>query len=259
MKKIFIAVISISLLLTNCKGEGSKSETKINDGVTSQESNKSGESNTANASADSSGDAICLLDKLSVREEPKAKAKWVTSMSLGEKVYYTGETHTDSVSKKEYSKVKLIDGKEGWARSPFLAINGKVGAMTKTANVYKRPDLLTKTDTKYSPMDIIAVIGTQDDWAHVKGKRAEGKYIEEVWVKSNNISNKSVDIATAKFASLAMGKGDMTERIKALEEIVSNSDFSDSSFMDIIKDKIRDYQSKNVPVDVKDAKVDEEF
>lgn len=259
MKKVFIAVISISLFFASCKGDGNKTETKTNNEVTSQESTNNDEANKTNASDDSSGDAICLLDKLSVREQPKAKAKWVTSMSLGEKVYFTGEKHTDSVSNKEYCKVKLIDGKEGWARSPFLAINGKVGAMTKVANVYKRPDLLTKTETKYSPMDIIAVIGTQDDWAHVKGKRADGKYIEEVWVKSNNISDKPVDIATAKFASLAMAKGDMTDRIKALEEIVNNSDFSDSSFMDIIKDKIRDYQSKNVPVDVKDAKVDDEF
>ncbi|CAM1342919.1 SH3 domain-containing protein [Tenacibaculum amylolyticum] len=243
MKKILIAIMSLSLMVTSCKTEGGKS-TKTTNQETS--TNEVADEKTANsAEEDASGDAICLLDKLSVRETPTAKGKWITSMSLGEKVYFTGEKHTDSVSKKDYYKVKLIDGKEGWSRSTFLAVDGKVGVMLKDANVYKRPDLLTKTDTKYSPMDIIAVVGTQDDWAHVKGKRGEGKYIEEVWVKAANISEKSVDIATAKFAGLAMNKETMTERIQALQEIVDNADFADSSFMDMIKDKIRDYQSKN--------------
>ncbi len=256
MKKILITIFAASLFIVGCKEEGGKSETKTNNETTSVETT----SNEAeSASKDSSGDAICLLDKLSVRETPKSKGKWVTSMSLGEKVYFTGERHTDSVTKKEYLKVKLIDGKEGWAREPFLAVDGKVGVMTTDANVYKRPDLLTKTDTKYSPMDIVAVIATQDDWAQVKGKRAEGKYIEEVWVKANNISNKSVDIAAGKFASIAMTKGSMTDRIKALEDIVSNPDLSSSSFISVIKNKIEDYKSKNVPVDAQDAKVDEDF
>ena len=255
MKKIIIAIISLSTILVSCGTEGGKKSDKTVEDQLNELKNE--DAVTEETSDDKSGDAICLLDKLSVRETPGAKGKWVTSMSLGEKVYYTGESEMDSVSKKEYYKVKLIDGKEGWSRSTFLAVDGKVGVMTQDANVYKRPDLLTKTDTKYSPMDIIAVVATQDDWAQVKGKRAEGQYIEEVWVKADNISDKSVDIAAAKFAGLAMAKETMTDRIKALQEIVDNSDFSETSFMDLIKDKIRDYESKNKEVDVQDVKVEE--
>lgn len=251
MKKIFIAVISISLLVIGCKTENGTSKS------TSVETNNNSETEKTSSVDDGSGDAICLLDKLSVRETPSGKGKWITSMSLGEKVYFTGEKYIDSVSKKDYFKVKLIDGKEGWSRAPFLAVNGKVGVMVKNASVYKRPDLLTKTENEFSPMDIIAVIGNQDDWIQVKGKRATGKYIEEVWVKSNNISDKSVDIATAKYASIAMTKPTMTERIKALQEIVENSDFSESIFINLINEKIKDYESKNVPVDVQDVKVEE--
>ncbi|WP_442267186.1 SH3 domain-containing protein [Tenacibaculum sp. ZS6-P6] len=251
MKKIFIAVISISLLVIGCKTENGTSKS------TSVETNNNSETEKTSSVDDGSGDAICLLDKLSVRETPSGKGKWITSMSLGEKVYFTGEKYIDSVSKKDYFKVKLIDGKEGWSRAPFLAVNGKVGVMVKNASVYKRPDLLTKTENEFSPMDIIAVIGNQDDWIQVKGKRTTGKYIEEVWVKSNNISDKSVDIATAKYASIAMTKPTMTERIKALQEIVENSDFSESIFINLINEKIKDYESKNVPVDVQDVKVEE--
>ncbi|SNR14980.1 SH3 domain-containing protein [Tenacibaculum jejuense] len=252
MRKIFIAVVSISFLVVGCKTENGSSNNN-----TTVEANNSEEKTTSSNTDDGSGDAICLLDKLSVRETPTAKGKWITSMSLGEKVYFTGEKHIDSVTKKDYFKVKLIDGKEGWSRAPFLAVNGKVGVMLKKTNTYKRPDLLTKTGEEFSPMDIIAVVGEQDDWVQVKGKRATGKYIEEVWIKSNNISNNSIDIATAKYAGIAMAKPTMTDRIKALQEVVGNSDLSESTFISLIKDKIRDYESKNVPVDVQDVKVDE--
>lgn len=248
MKKLFIAIVSLSLLATGCKGEGKTSN------ATNQESNQSEVKNQETSDTKSTGDdAICLLDKLSVRETPTAKGKWVTSMSLGEKVAYTGEQHTDSITKKDYVKVRLIDGKEGWARAPFIAVNGKVAVMLENTNTYKRPDLLTKTNNKYSPMDIIAVMSTQDDWIQVKGKRGEGRYIEEAWVKSSNISEKQIDIAVAKFAGLAMSKETMTERIKALEEIVNNADFSSSTFIDVLKTKIEDYKSKNKEVDAKDA------
>ena len=160
--------------------------------------------------------------------------------------------------KKDYVKVVLTDGKEGWTRSTFLAVNGKVGAFLEDASVYKRPDLLTKTDEKYSAMDIIAVTATQDDWVHVKGKRADGQYIEEGWIKNSNITDKTVDIATAKFVSIALNKPSMTERIKALQDVLDNSDLSGNSFSDAIQAKILDYQSRNTPIDTQDVKSSEE-
>lgn len=250
MKKLFIAIISVSSLIVSCEKkaktkEAEKSRTEV-EVVERQEAPKSAKS------------AICLLERLSIRETPSSKGKWITSMSLGEKVFFEGEEITDTKSKKLYYRVKLIDGKEGWTRATFLAVDGIVGAMLESSSVYKRPDLLTKTDKKYSVMDIIAVTENQGDWMKVKGKRAEGEYIEEGWIKSTNISNDEIDIATAKFASLAMTKSTMTERIKALEEVISNTDLSSSKFVSIIKEKITDYEAKNKEIDVKDVKVEEE-
>ena len=152
---------------------------------------------------------------------------------------------TDSISKKVYTKVKLIDGKEGRTPKRFMAINGKVAVMLESASVYQSPDLLTKTEKKYSAMDIVAVTGKQGDWLQVKGKRGEGKYIEEAWIKSSNISESTVDIATAKFANIALAKETMTLRIQALKEVLANNDLAGSSFVDLLKDKIADYESKN--------------
>ena len=241
MKKVFITILSASFMLLSCKDD-KKSSNSQNPTEVVEEQKK--EANTA---------AICLLEKLSIRATPKAKGKWITSMSLGEKIELTGEETTDSISKKLYYKVRLIDGKEGWTRASFLAINGKVATLLKEATVYKRPDLLTKTDKKYSTMDIIAVLKTQDDWMLVKGKRATGEYIEEGWIKAGNLSESSVDIAVAKFANVAMATGTMTDRIKALEELVNNTDFSSSSFIEKLQEKIEDYKSKNLKIDTEDA------
>ncbi|MBE7652247.1 SH3 domain-containing protein [Tenacibaculum finnmarkense] len=237
MKKIFITVISAAFVLLSCKND--KETTNSQNGETIVESQKK----------EVLTPAVCLLEKLSVRVTPKSKGKWITSMSLGEKIEFTGEEVTDSVSKKLYYKVRLIDGKEGWTRATFLAVNGKVSTLLKEANVYKRPDLLTKTNKKYSAMDIIAVLKTQDDWMHVKGKRAEGQYIEEGWIKSGNLSEASVDVAVAKFAGLAIASGSMTDKIKALEKITNNADFSSSSLIAVLQGKIEDYKAKNQKID----------
>ena len=115
--------------------------------------------------------AICLYDNLSIRDKPSQKGKWLAAMSLGETITFTGEEVVDSISKRKYCKIKLTDGKEGWTRTDLIAVNGKVGTLKDEAVVYKRPDLLTKTDKKYSPMDIIAIIVTDGEWLQVKGKR----------------------------------------------------------------------------------------
>lgn len=236
MKKILIGIITLAFAFTGCKEKGS-SETK-----TTGETKETVEVITE-------AKAICLYDKLSIRDKPTKKGKWLTSMSLGETVTYTGEEVLDSISKRTFCKVKLTDGKEGWTRADLIAINGKVAVMKDEAVVYKRPDLITKTDNKYSPMDIVAIMTVQDDWIKVKGKRAEGKYIEESWIKSSNTSSSSVDIATAKFAGLAIEKPSMTEKIKALQELVNNNDFSTSTFIPLLEEKIKLYQEKNVPIE----------
>lgn len=243
IKKVLIAITLVSTICVGCKDN---KNSKNNGGTSTIEESIS-------EKEEKSVSAICLLDKLSIRESASAKGKWITSISLSEKVTLTGEETIDSVSKKEYYKVKLIDGKEGWTRSTFLAVNGKVGAMLEEAVVYKRPDLLTKTEKKYSIMDIIAVTETQGDWIKVKGKRFEGKYIEEGWVKTSNITNDQVDIATAKFAGIANTQPTMTERIKALKDVINNSDLSSSKFITVIENKIEDYESKNQPLDAQEA------
>lgn len=183
-------------------------------------------------------EAVCLWENLSLREAPSGKGKWITSISLGEVVTFTGETALDSAADKTYYKVKLNGGKEGWSQANFLELNSTVGVFTENTEVYKRPDLLTKAGKKFSSMDIIAVKNTQGDWVEVRGKRSEGKYLETGWVKGNNISNKDIDVATAKFGAAALSKDSPDEMIEALKDIVENGDLAASAFIPVLQEKL---------------------
>lgn len=252
MRTLLVTILA-SVFLFSCKGNQSSNSKNISNNQSTEQTNGV-ETNTENSTSEAgSGSAICVLDKLSIRNTPGKKGKWLASMSIGEQITFTGEKITDSISKKDYSKVQLIDGKEGWTRSDFIVVGGKVGAMTAEAVVYKRPDLLTKTDKKYSPMDIIAVMTTQGDWIKVKGKRRTGKYVEESWIKSSNISENPVDIATAKYVSMALLKGNATDKIKGLRDITNNSDLSGSKFIPFIEEQINEIQEENTPKEPENA------
>lgn len=241
MKKLILSLLTIATLTISCKNNKSEEDVKDkNTSVSEVADSETQKKETANKIA------ICVYEGLSVRNKPSKEGKWLTKMSLGEKITYLQEDVIDSLSKKSYSKIKLTDGKEGWTQSRFIVIDGKVGVLVEDASVYRRPDLLTKTDKKYSEMDIIAIQKVQDDWMHVKGKRSEGEYVEEGWIKSSNISNSDIDIATAKFTLSALSsKGSMSEQIEELQKIVNNSDLSSSKFIPIIEEKIKDLKERN--------------
>ncbi len=176
--------------------------------------------------------AVSIWDKVSVRETPDQKGKWLTSLSIGETLVFLNERKSDATDdNKEYMKVRLNDGKEGWTRSDFVIPEAQAAVFIEETYVYKRPDLLTKSGDAFSQMDIVAVIETQDDWLKVKGKRSEGKWIDEGWIKASNLSLEAVDIATAKFSKAALANEDEAKRQTAILDIVGNNDLSSSVFI----------------------------
>ncbi len=238
MKNFVLSLLTVTILVTGCKDKkSSKGKNTETANVETQKEPKT---------VSKKEEAVCVYEGLSIRDTPSKKGKWLTRVSLGEKMTYLGEDVIDSLSKKSYSKIKLTDGKEGWIQTRFIVVNGTVGVLIEESPMYRRPDLLTKTDKKYSPMDIIAIEKTQDEWLQVKGKRSEGEYVETGWIKSSNISNSDVDIATAKFALVAMNnKNSMSERIDELQKVIDNPDFSSSKFIPLIEEKIKNLKEKN--------------
>lgn len=181
-----------------------------------------------------------------MRETPDQKGKWLTSLSIGESLLFLGETQTDATDdNREYMKVRLNDGKEGWTRGDFVVPEAQAAVFTQETFLYKRPDLLTKSENVFSLMDIVAVVETQDDWLKVKGKRTQGKWIEEGWIKASNLSVATVDIATAKFAKLALGKEEDKQKA-AIQEIVQNGDLKSSVFIAHLEEMIAEPEVEEV-------------
>jgi hypothetical protein len=197
---------------------------------------------TGEISEDSKNIAVCIWDKVPLRNAPGDKAKWLTSISLGEKIQYLKESAIDSTSGKEviYYNVALQDGTEGWVRSDFIVLDGKPVVFVNSTNYYNRPDLLTKNDKSFSMMDIAGVKSTQGDWVEVVGKRSGGSWIETGWVKSSNVSYKETDIAVAKFANAAFAQKDEEKKLAGLKEIMDNTDLQSSVFIATLSEIVQD-------------------
>jgi hypothetical protein len=194
-------------------------------------------SSGSNSLGVSESDAVCVWDNVSLKEAPTESSKWLSSISIGEKVTYLEETKDDTSGKKSvtYYKIKLKDDKTGWALSDFIIVGSKPAVISTDVELYSRPDLLTKTGKMYKAMDIIAVKSEQNDFLEISGKRQEGKWIETGWIKNNGISYSDIDIAVAKYARKALDIADSKKRADAIKEIVNNPDFSGSIFISTLQ------------------------
>lgn len=202
---------------------------------------------SAMAPAEEESPAVSIYwGPLSLRAKPERDGKYLTAIRLGEKMTYLGITAVDSASKNtEYARVRLMDGTEGWAQANLIVINGDPAVMVREAEIYSRPDLLTKTDRSYAKMDVVAVTQSQGDWVEVKGKRKEGSWVESGWIKPINISYETADIAVAVFTSQALAKDKDEDKIAALKDIIQNADLSTSELIPAVIEKLDELQAAN--------------
>lgn len=190
-------------------------------------------------------DAVSIWDGISVREEPTSDGKWISSISLGEKVLMTGKTAVDSSEdNREYVEIKLGDDKQGWVVSDFVEEGTAVTAI-REAQIFKRPDLLTKSDKSFSAMDVLVLMETKDEWVEVKGKSQGETWFWSGWVKRTDLSDNEVDIAVAVYAQKAMEIEDEEKRSEAIQEILENESFTSSQFMVDLKNELNELSSED--------------
>lgn len=183
------------------------------------------------------GTIVCIWENTPLRETPDNNGKWIASISLGEKSEYLKEEKEVANGDKstKFVKVRLQDGKEGWVQADFIVLNSQPAAIINDAEMYSRPDLLTKTGKAFSKMDIVGLKTEQNGFVEVVGKRKNGKWIESGWIKPTNLSTSDIDIAVSKYAGKALAIKDVTEQQEAINEIINNSDFAGSIFIDELK------------------------
>jgi hypothetical protein len=175
--------------------------------------------------------AVCVWNNISVRSLPSGDARWLTALSLGEEIESTQIIEIDSANEnREYVRVLLADKTEGWALSDFIIVESIPVAVKSETPIFERPDLLTKTDKVFSPMDILAVKQKQDDWLQVVGRKFTENRLTSGWIKSNEITENKIDIAFAKFAQEALIKDDKAEKLAALDELLKTEELYKSVF-----------------------------
>jgi len=221
-KNLILLFILPAFILFSCKSGGD-----------SQGSDSSGESEPVEQEvAVEEVPAVSIFwGNLGLRDEPKKDGKWLTSIRMGENLTSLGITVFDSVNDTRYLKIRLMDGTEGWTQSNLIVPNAKAAVLVSEGEIYSRPDLLNKTDKKFSKMDVVAVTVSEGEWIEVKGKRAEGTWVESGWIKPINISYEEYDIAVALYTRMALKEKEKEKQIQALEDILQNQDLSKSELL----------------------------
>jgi len=245
-----LSIVAIAIITISCGGNTAQEQSK-------EKEEPADSTQITQDKAPSELSAVSVWDKVSVRATPSDDGKWLTSLSLGESLTYLGEEKTDN-NDHTYLKVKLNDGTEGWSRTEFVIPEAKAAVFTVETNIYDRPDLLTRSDDKFSTMDIVAVKNTNDDWIEIVGKPTSEKWLKSGWVKKSNVSYQDVDIAMAKFAKPVID-GESADKAEQLQEILNNQDLTASTFTSAVKEaldeiKLAEMETNNTASDVNDKK-----
>lgn len=214
------------LLLTSC-GEGTP------------ESNNSGETSapeTVENSASDAPGAVSTWDGHSLRDTPGSKGKWMASVKFGESMELLGET--EESGGKTYSKARLLDGKEGWVRKDLIHEGGKMGAMTKLAEVYLRPSISNISDKMTEYADLVVIKQVKDEFTEFIAKNDKSNNRVRGWVLGNVITTDEIDLAVAVMISRAEGESNPKKRIELLNPIVSNGRYDNSVFRGFAQEMI---------------------
>jgi len=213
-----MSVVIATVILAGC-GKKSDSEPK--------------ESQVETPIVQKSVSSVCVWDKASVRMEPLKKGKWLSSLVLGEKVSWLGQTSIDSSDKnRKYELVRLSDGKEGWVSEYVIAIDAKPAAVKKKTAIYMRPDLMTASSKSFNAMDLVAVIKTEKDWVEVVGEQKKKKG----WLKTNSLSLQDVDITVSLLTIKALAEKTSDKRSSKIGDIINNSDLAGSAFINNLRE-----------------------
>lgn len=187
--------------------------------------------------------AICIWENAALRDAPSKKAKWLASISVGETVVMLGDTAYDSTeNNKEFYKVKLSDGKEGWTIANLLVPGARVTTATEKIVIYKRPDLLTATKKNFKSMEMIAVMNEEDDWLEVIGDQRK----KHGWIKGGGITFDEVDVTVAILANKALLEKDSKTKQEMIKEIISNPSFEYSQFLSELRRLLDPFSVENV-------------
>jgi len=174
---------------------------------------------------------VSLWNGLALRETPDKKGKYITLVNIGET--FTTADSVEVSDEDEYLYVQLRDGTSGYILNRLVMQKAVPAVILKDAPIYRRPDALTKTSDTFYAMDVVGYSEMDEDyqWMKVKGRPAGSKWFKEGWIKRENASQESLNIAVASLVKKALEEEDADKRLEMLEAIRSNNDFGDSDLL----------------------------
>src|SRR4030042_6149526 len=175
------------------------------------------------------------VNGLPVLEDYYNSKSLLTYVKMGESVICYGITESDTLNKKEYTKIELSDGTVGWSRSDYIIKNAVAGAIITATPVYRRPDILTKSARKkYESIDIVAVVDEKEGWYNVVGRNN----LNSGWIMKENVSVNKEDVGMAILArkELFDSKGNIMD--DKLNDFINNAPYPGSQIVAILRDRL---------------------
>ncbi len=134
---------------------------------------------------------------------------------------------TASLENKHYTKVKVVDGTEGWIKTYLIASDAKRAITTKEVSLYKDADILALSDSKIPAGTMVAVENEEvAGYIFVIGAERKVKgYIKGQ--KGISDSDLNLEVGMLREKALAL---EGQAKIDAVKAIVANEDYVGSAF-----------------------------
>ncbi|MBO0321326.1 SH3 domain-containing protein [Muricauda sp. CAU 1633] len=223
----------VLLLIFSC---GTKSEKK-NQSSENSSISKSEVSENPELSHEGTS-AICLWPKVGLRDKPGRKnTKYLTTIYFGESVEYLNETE-QTEDDKEYLKIRLSDGSEGWAYEHLFALGGELAIIDKETELYKRPDIMTFEGKKLEPMDMVVIFENEENegWHEVTSMKRD----DNGWIQGDIDAIKDdIDVKLGILYWRAMEEP-IEKKFELLENILANPNFKKSKLIDHVNKALYD-------------------
>lgn len=185
--------------------------------------------------------SVCTWDKISLRSEPHKKALINGTLSLGEALIFNGKKAIDSTFHNQvYLNVELSDGSLMWVPEMAVITDAIPGVAKEETIIYGKPDLLTVTDKKLSPMTIVAIKDKQDGFVNfiTEKKTMTG------WINANAVSNAKEDVAFALLANRKLNERSEISLLDKIKDILASNPYPNSIFIPLLLEIEKQEQEK---------------
>jgi len=187
----------------------------------------------------SPSEAFVLLNGATVfKEKNMGNLEWQENLTLGDKVILLGGVIKEKYNgnERDYYKVKLPNGKEGFVRTSMLGVGGALGVVKADASfIYSEPRDVKVTDRTLGRGQLVVVLkeGATDQFVPVVGyEETKDLTVAGAFLVKEDVSINDVDVNTIILLSVA--KAQKSPVLKKNLLTVASTKYSTSLFQDMV-------------------------